>query len=324
MKKLMVLLTLYAAVAVTVLLLRKDDEASKAGTPAGTPGAQDGRYEDLRVVMAEARKQARTELKSKVKDVDLRLARIETLRKTMDAGLVSIQAAAEGAAQGSYDKLEELDRELRGLKKDIALLQILTKRLTTIQRQVRDFEGRIDALEKRPVHAPVVPTPTRPGAQPTPPPKEPERPGLPPEPQKDPDSVRAEIEKARRDILSEDLDVLFPAIEKVREHRVMDAVPRLLQILAHYKDEFGRTAAAAALGRMEVCDAVPGLAEALVDKSALVAQQANKAITQITKMEVRLSANARIRERRAARSRVKEWWREHEDEVRTRLGQPRQ
>jgi hypothetical protein len=322
MKTIMVLLTLYAAGVATWLLVEKRDAAETPTASGGRPSSDDGRYEDLRTVMDEARRQARKEVKAVVKDVDRRLARIESLRKSMDEGLAATQEAAEGAARGSYSKLEEMERELRVAKGELVRLQVLIKRIGPLQRQVKAFEERIAALEARPAVAPPTPaagdTPTE---KPKPAPTRPD--DLKTEPEKGSEQIRREIEQARRDLQSDDLDVLFPAIEKVRQHRVMDAVPRLLQILAGYKDEFGRTAAAAALGRMEVCDAVAPLAEALKDRSTLVSQQAHKAIVQITKMESHLSPTARAREKRAVSTRVKEWWRKHEDEVRARLGQPK-
>jgi hypothetical protein len=68
---------------------------------------------------------------------------------------------------------------------------------------------------------------------------------------------------------------------------------------------------------MKIADAVLPLAEALVDKSDLVANQAAKAIRQITEFDTELTLTSGIRGRRAARGRVKEWWRANEDAVRT-------
>ena len=82
-------------------------------------------------------------------------------------------------------------------------------------------------------------------------------------------------------------------------------------------------AAVAALGEMKACDAVPALAEALLDKSAIVAQQANKSLRLITERDTELSPQAKIVERRKVRGEVLEWWGRHEAEVRTKLGQPK-
>lgn len=321
MSKLAAILALYAAGVATWWLV--DGRGATAPGPAAVRVAGgDAGAEQLRLLMTEARRRLRAEIKDMVKDVDLRLSRIESLRKSMDAGLAATQEAAEGAAEGSFSKLEEMTQELQAVKAEVGGLKALAKPLASLEGRVKAFEERIADLEARPLQAQPPSEGSARGTKPEPP-SEPERPKLPTEPQKDPDQVRREREQALRDIRSDDLDVLFPAIEKIREHRVMDAVPRLLEILQSYKDEFGRTAAAAALGRMEVCDAVPALAEALVDKSSLVAQQAHKAIVQITRIDSHLSPTARIRERRSVRNKVKEWWQSHEDEVRARLGQPR-
>lgn len=102
-------------------------------------------------------------------------------------------------------------------------------------------------------------------------------------------------------------------------------MPRLVEILKDDKkfEVFYRTAAAAALGEIKACDAVEGLAEALTDKAMMVAQQANKSIRLITGFDSGLSPTARIVERRDAHTKFLEWWRKHEDEVRTGLGQPK-
>jgi HEAT repeat protein len=103
------------------------------------------------------------------------------------------------------------------------------------------------------------------------------------------------------------------------------ASPRIVEILKDDKqfDYFLRTAAAAALGEMKSADAVEALADALTDKAQMVAQQANKSIRIITGFDTGMSPTARILERREAHSKFLTWWRNHEDEVRTALGQPK-
>jgi hypothetical protein len=81
--------------------------------------------------------------------------------------------------------------------------------------------------------------------------------------------------------------------------------------------------AAAALGGISIADGMDALIEALVDDDSSVATQASKAIRRITGVDLDFSAKAGIRERRKAKTEMKQWWKEHEQEVRDRLGQPK-
>ncbi len=311
MSKIAVLLALYAAAVSTYLLL----EARKGGGSAQTQSsASSAGHPDLRKLMGEARSLMRAEVKETLRNIDWRLGRMDELSKSMQAGLLAAQSTAEDAADANYGKLETLEEVVQGFGRS-------TAELAKIRVEFATLRERMQALEERP--AQVIREIVR-GGGPTPAKKSgPDRKRLPVAERKDPKVVAAEVAKARQGIKSDDLEVLFPAIEKIREHRVLDAVPRLIEILASHKDEFGRAACAAALGKMLVADAVPALTEALVDKSELVAQQANKSLREITDFDTELSATAGIRKRRTARNKMKEWWRSHEDEVRGRLGQPK-
>lgn len=311
MSKLVVLLALYAAAVSTYLLLEVKKEGS--GASRTSAAASDG-HPDLRKLMGEARALMRAEVKETLRNIDWRLGRMDELSKSMQAGLMAAQSTAEDAADANYGKLETLEEVVQGFGR-------ATSELVKIRVEFSKLRERMQALEERPPQ--VIREIVKGGpAAPRPAPKS-DRKKLPVARGKDPKVVAAEVAKARQGIQSDDLEILFPAIEKVREHRVMDAVPRLIEILASHKDEFGRAASAAALGKMRVADAVPALAEALVDKSELVAQQANKSLREITEFDTELSATAGIRKRRTARNKMKEWWRGHESEVRARLGQPK-
>ncbi|MDJ0520752.1 MAG: HEAT repeat domain-containing protein [Planctomycetota bacterium] len=317
MSKIVVLLALYAAAVSTYLYMQSQNDQGTTAT--GSAPVADAGHPDLRKLMHEARLQMSAEVKERQRNIDLRLSRFDALQGRIEEGLKLVQETAENAADANYGKLETLEEAIRGFERTGAELKQLRAELAA-------FGKRLEVVEKRPPQiikevvtkgpAPA-PGPAHKGTAPR------KGPTLPAVEQKDPKIVAAEVAKARAGLRSEDLEVLFPAIEKIREHRVMDAVPRLIEILGTHKDEFGRAASAAALGKMQVADAVPALAEALVDKSELVAQQANKSLREITGFNTELSATAGMRKRRTARNKMKEWWRAHEDEVRARLGQPR-
>lgn len=314
MSKLVVILALYAAAVSTFLLLevRKEDGSGGAAQVSGNAG-----HPELRKLMHEARRLMSAEVKERQKNIDLRLSRLDMLQKKIEAGLQAVQDTAENAADANYGKLETLQEVVRGFGRS-------TAELGKIRVEFSKLRARMTELEERPPQ--IIREIVKGGGKGAPVKQEPvgpKRPSLPVKPKKDPKVVAAETAKALIDIKSNDLEVLFPAIEKIREHRVMQAVPRLIEIMSSLKEEFGRAAAAAALGKMKVADAVPALAEALVDKSQLVAQQANMSLREITDFDTELSASAGVRKRRTARNKVKEWWRSHEAEVRERLRQPK-
>ncbi len=310
MSKLAVILAIYAAVVGTMLLLDRGDSGPAAPQTQQEPAGS----EDVRTMLAEVRALWREELKGTLKNVNWRFAERDALRKSMVEGLQATQASSEGSAQANYGMLETI-------KEDVERFGTATKHVEKLVGRLVAIEARLKAVEDRPAQIIKERVISGPGTA-RPDPTAPKGRVLPTKRKKDPAIVAKEVAEARKGLASEDVDELFAAIEKIREHKVMDAVPRLLVILKSFKDEFGRTAAASALGDMRVADAVLPLAEALVDKSDLVASQANKAISQITDYETGLSPTARIKSRRTARNKVKEWWRDHEAEVRARLKQP--
>ena len=310
MAKFTFVLALFAAGVATWLLL--GGHGNTVAGPGGRDASEGGGAEDLRSLMRDVRERLDEAVKEKQKNIDWRIARLEKLQGTLDAGIASVQEAAEGAAQANYGTLEAMREDLKrfgtagqGLDKALARLGAL--------------EARLEALEKRPPQVireivKEVAGSSGPGEAPGA-----NRPRLPVGPQRDPAEVAAEVAKAKVDLQSDDAAILFGAIDKIREHRVLDALPRLLELLASHEQEIIRGNAAAALGKMKTADAVPSLGEALLDKSELVAMEANKAIRMLTDFDTELPPSAGLRRRREARNKFKEWWRDHELEVRRAL-----
>jgi DNA mismatch repair ATPase MutS len=135
------------------------------------------------------------------------------------------------------------------------------------------------------------------------------------------DITTARIEQVERS-LRRDTDRVSNAIETLRSHKAVEAVPKLLALMSNEKkDSFTRMSAASALGDIGSPDAMDGLIDALVEDES-VALQAAKAIRKISGYDVKLSDTPGIRERRKRKTEVKEWWKQHEAEVRERLGGP--
>jgi len=264
-----------------------------------------------RKLQEEVQKSAHARDSAAQREIDQRLKRSqELLEQTTDA-LTKAQAKAENTANYNASKLEDLDAAITtvgvGVEKHVAA--------------VGAVESRVKALEERPVAvAPAAPV-AGPVA-PKPVVQEP-KPVLPIGPPEDPAVVKAQVDKALADLDLEDPEKLYPAITVVSKRKILEATPKLVKILANHTDFFTRQASAAALGELRACDAVPALAEALRDKSGMVAQQANKSLRLITEHDLGLSPQARPQERTRARAEMLEFWSRHEMEVRDRLKQPK-
>lgn len=312
MSKLALTLAVVAnAVAVAALLLRPSSAPAPAAASVLGASLSDS---DVRRLREELERAMAARDAARGKDLELRLQQLADLRASWTQAIQQSQRAAEGAARENAGKLEELEVQLVTLN-------------GTLDKQAQGLEGlraTVRELEKRPAAA--APT-AAPGPQPGPKPSAPAAP--PPEsptmPAEDPAVVKEKVEKALAELDQTDPEKLYPAITVVQKYKALVAVPKLVKLLTPepHPDFFTRQAAAAALGEMHACDAIPALAEALVDKAAMVAQQANKSIRLITDFDTGLSPQARIQERRQARGQVLEWWGRHEDEVRTRWEQPK-
>ena len=236
----------------------------------------------------------------------------EMLAQTTEA-LQKAQARAENTANYNAGKLEDLDAAVTSVAAGVE---------KQVQTALGTVETRVKALEERPLAA----AQTAPAAGAGGPPKpnlDVPKPEMPSGPAEDPEVVKAQVEKALADLDLDDPEKLYPAITVVSKRKVLEATPKLIRVLAQHADFFTRQAAAAALGELRACDAVPALAEALRDKSGMVAQQANKSLRLITDHDLGLSPQARPQERTRARADMLEYWSRHEKELRERWKQPK-
>lgn len=255
--------------------------------------------------------------KVRLGELDKRIKSIQELLTGATDSLQKAQSRAENTTNFNASKLEELE----------AMLGTINASYQKQEEHVEALAARLKAVEERPAAvaaAPANPGPVAPKPEPTAPKPDlaPQKPQLPNQAE-DPAVVKASIDKAMADLDSEDPEKLYPAITTVAKRKVMEAVPKLIKVLGTHPEFFTRQAAVSALGDLRACDAVPALADALKDKSLMVAQQANKSLRLITEHDLGLSPQARGPERTKARADMLEWWSRHEDEVRTRLGQPK-
>ena len=266
--------------------------------------------EDLQKALAAHDERAQAEIRK-------RIAELETLRQKWTSMLEAEKSDAERSARYNTGKIEEIDQ------------QVVTA-WTNVEKQTQSLDSlaaRVKALEERPVAVagPAQPSGTPGAAPPKPVSPEPQAPPMPNQPVEAPEVVQEKTTKALADLDQADPAKLYPAINVVQKYKVLEAAPKLVKLLTPepHPYVFTRQAAAAALGEILSCDAVPGLAEALLDKSMMVAQQANKSIRLITGFDTQMSPMAKKLERGKAKSDALEWWARHEDEVRARLKQPK-
>ena len=268
-----------------------------------------------RRLQEEVQKAAQARDNAAQREIDTRLKKAQEMLAQTTEALQKAQAKAENTANYNASKLEDLDA---------AVTRVAAGVEKQVQVALGTVETRVKALEERPVAVassgpgPAGPGPATPKPNLTTPKVE-----LPAGPPEDPEVVKAQIDKALADLDLEDPEKLYPAITVISKRKALEGTPKLIRILAQHADFFTRQAAAAALGELRACDAVPALAEALRDKSGMVAQQANKSLRLITDHDLGLSPQARPKERTQARSDMLEWWSRHEDEVRTRWKQPK-
>jgi HEAT repeat protein len=177
-------------------------------------------------------------------------------------------------------------------------------------------------LESRPVAA--APAASKPAAAPAPKPDKPTPPPAPvgPTPEEKA-ALEAKVKAAIADLASGDINKIFPACDVLGKAGDLSAVEPLIKVLKESKDTYARTAAAAALGALHACDAMPALLAAFLDKDDGVVIQAGVAVRKITDQDSGLNANPTRKERTDAKDRLTKWWRDHEAEMREKWKQPK-
>jgi hypothetical protein len=306
------------ALAIAVLALGAGAFALLRGPAAGTAEGGERALDDAgrREVRTIAREEARLQAIDALKEADARLVRVDELRKQMEKGVEEVQRAAKAASEARAGDLDELEERIQTAADDVKKL---------FGAQGTEIAGVKEELEKvRTLAATAASRPPPGEAKPEPAAPAPVIPSQPPPALagRDPEQVAKDVEQATANLDSPTLTTVFAAIEVLRRNRVVAAVPKLISVLVKHKEAFARGAAATALGDIASVEGIEPLAEALVDKDPMVAQQAGKALKMMTGYDLQISARAGIQERRQARTDFKEWWKEHEGEVRPRLVQP--
>lgn len=312
MSKIALVLSLLALAAGVLGLLQRSGPESTAVTVALSSAEVD---KVARQLAEEVQRSAAARDQAAQRELDQRLKRLQELLASATEGLQQAQQRVQSTSDLSAGKLEELEAVLTtlsgGLDRETKALAALEARVKSVEERPAAAAPAAPASAPKPAPGPSAPKATLPGMP------KPELPGV----QEDPAVAKAVVDKALADLDSQEPETIYPAITVVARRQVLAAVPKLVKILAGHEDYLMRQAAASALGDLRACDAVPALADALKDKTQMVAQQAGKALRLITEHDLGLSPTARPAERTKARGDMLEWWSRHEAEVRERLKQ---
>jgi hypothetical protein len=239
-----------------------------------------------------------------------------------------IQRAADGLEKGVKTELQREIAKLDGMmhgssEAHLSRLEAVERRVEEVAhwaKEVKDIASRAPS----PADA-VVPQPPPPTVATATPPPAPETPPPAPVAATDPEAQRRhdlELEKWIRDLKDPNNGIAFTATYKLKEMKDLRAVPPLVETLEKHKDYYTRLGAAVALGELKAADAVNALVEAFDDKEELVQQAAAEAFMNITGQDVHFKVASTRKERKAAKETAQRWWKDHEPEVRQRLGQP--
>lgn len=308
------LLTLYAAGVSTLLLVRGGgDGGGGAGKSTGTGTFDPDRIaRDVQLAVQADLKRATTDQKALLGDA---MRGVDTLKADLQKLTDAAIKRTEGVSRTSSERAEVLDARINDLA------QVTDGLKTTLEA----LAAQVKALESRPAAArpgPVAPTPDKPPVGPTPPPTEP-----PPAPTgPTPEEIAANKEKVKAaiaDLASPDIGKVFAACLLLQSLKDLEAVEPLLKVLREYKDPYGRTAAATALGNLHACDGVPGLIGAFLDKDPGVFLAAAQAFFKITAQDSGLSGDASRKDKTEAKEKWTRWWKDHEGEMRERWKQPK-
>lgn len=309
------LLTLYAAGVSTLLLARGGGGGSAGKTPVKGDFDPDRIARDVQLAVQSDLKRATSEQKELLGDAIRRVDALKAnLKELTDAAIKrteEVSRTSSGRAEVLEARINDVAQAADGLKPTLEALV-----------------AQVKALESRPAAAgPVVsaPVPGKPPAvaPPTPPPGP--TPGAAPE-GPSPEEIAANKDKVKAaiaDLASPDIVKVFQACLLLQKLRDLEAVEPLLKVLRDYRDPYGRTAAATALGTLQACDAVPGLIAAFLDKDAGVFLAASQSFGKITAQDSGLSGDASRKDKTDAKEKWTRWWKDHEGEVRTRLKQPK-
>ena len=235
-----------------------------------------------------------------------RAASAKKLETAVDGRIAVLQTKVDETDRLAHDRLEALSQKVQQAEDEIAHLSALIRQ---VQEDAQAEAARRVATPPQPT--PPEPTPPEPAPQPTP---------MQPKPI-DP-KHEADLALWIDRLKDSNENIRFSATLELGRLKDLRAAPPLIEVLQKDRDYYVRLGAATALGDMKACDAIPVLIEALDDKDSLVRTAANDALQAITGKAFEFVTEMTGRQRRKVMKDWRDWWKQEEQAVRSRLGQP--
>jgi len=210
---------------------------------------------------------------------------------------------------------EDLRRELAGLRAEMKGVRgELAKEDARTDKRLTRLEGQIDEIVKT-LTARASDPPPREDVRPDPPPVDPPVKDDSPVPGEDPiPQVDPEVASLCKKLLESPEDgVRFPAANELGRLDDEAAIPALAYALVSDKHFLVRRACARSLNMLKAWYAVPALIDALEDKEAYVAQQANFALRNITGQDFQVTQEQSSSERKRRAKKARKWWDDNQD-----------
>jgi HEAT repeat protein len=250
------------------------------------------------------------------------------LRAEMDSRIAALATALEEREQEQRDSRKEaidlvqnrFSEEVLAVREDLAEVRNrLSSSDNDLAQRIAKLEGHIGVLQEMLKGLAARPLPESPRALPPEsmrPPEGPpaETPAVPapgpgPGAQVDPD-----VSRMVKDLLeSKEEGTRFAAATELTRRKERAAIPAFARQLAEDPNLIVRRACARGLGEVKAWYAVPVLIQALDDKEAYVAQQANYALLAITAQDFGVTIDSSTRDRKSRASAAAKWWDKNKD-----------
>jgi hypothetical protein len=219
----------------------------------------------------------------------------------------SVRASLDKQDERLRETAKQIHDRLIGVDKFTRKLQDQIDQFIAWKIEIEKEAERLKSLEER---KPSEPTPAV---------EEPAPDGGAPEPDLEREK---EIDRWLKRLRDADEDIVFSATIELARLKALRATPELVIVLTKHKDFYARLGAATALGEIRSCDGVLDLIESLNDKDDLVRTAASEALHRITEQDFNFVSGLPKSDRVKIQKKWRNWWRDNETAVRTRLGQP--
>ncbi len=247
-------------------------------------------------------------------EMDGRIAKIAKQRDDDRAAITGeLKKFAEAVGGDVADEIGKLRTDLAGVRADLARDDVrLDQRVARMEGELKGLQQRIDDVVSR-----ANATVTRPEVVVKKTDTTPERTRVDDQPRDDQPvvpEVNEEVVRLSKDLLESGEDgVRFPAANELGRIGDPAATPALAWALVNDKHFLVRRACARSLSMLKSWFATPYLIEALEDKEAYVAQQANFALRNITQQDFEVTQDQSLAERRRRARTAKKWWDKNKD-----------